>query len=268
MILIMTSSFLSANEEFFAQALVDPTCPSMLEAYRRAGYSTAGTTLTQQSQAYLISRRPHVAARVAELRAQAAAPALADATAVLREWVTIAMADAGEISRVRRFGCRHCYGTDGQYQWIDANEFAAAVLNIVTLNEARAERRGVPPLPFPSFDGGVGYTRNVAPNPECMTCHGDGECDVYIADTDSLSPGARKLYAGVKQTRNGLEILTRDQDGALASIAKYLGMTPERHRHGGDPDNPTPIGTYALPEGADPREAAAIYQAAMAGVKR
>lgn len=256
----MNDKLLTPNEEFFAHALVDPTCPSILEAYRRAGYSTACKPVTQQRLAWEISRRPHVAARVAELRAAAAAPVLADATAVLREWVTIATADPGELTRVRRYCCRYCYGEGSRYQWVDGDEFAAAVAVVVELNATRKRQSDLP-----SIAGGFGYDRTESPNPDCAKCGGDGEFDVYIADTDSLSPAARKLFAGVKLTRNGVEVQMRSQDGALTNIAKYLGMLAERHRVGGDPDNPTPIGTYAIPEGVDPREASLLYQQIIAG---
>lgn len=63
------------------------------------------------------------------------------------------------------------------------------------------------------------------PNPECKKCHGAGErMEVCVTDTRKLTGAAKLLYAGAKQTKDGIEIKMRDQDGALAKIANYFGM--------------------------------------------
>ena len=59
---------------------------------------------------------------------------------------------------------------------------------------------------------------------KCPECGGDGVPFVWFADTRTLTGAARLLYAGVKRTRNGMEILTRNQDDALKNVAAYLGM--------------------------------------------
>lgn len=62
------------------------------------------------------------------------------------------------------------------------------------------------------------------PNPQCLKCVGLGVRMVELADTRKLTGAARRLYAGAKQTKDGIEIKMRDQDGALKSLASYLGM--------------------------------------------
>ena len=46
---------------------------------------------------------------------------------VLNRWWDIANADPNELVQYRRDCCRHCYGVDHRYQWIDQDEFNAAV---------------------------------------------------------------------------------------------------------------------------------------------
>lgn len=62
------------------------------------------------------------------------------------------------------------------------------------------------------------------PNPDCSKCKGQGVRYVKVADTRKLTGAARKLYAGAKQTKDGVEIKMRDQDAALKNLADYLGM--------------------------------------------
>lgn len=62
------------------------------------------------------------------------------------------------------------------------------------------------------------------PNADCKLCKGAGLSFVCVADTSKLTGAARKLYAGAKQTKDGIEIKMRDQDGALRFLAEYLGM--------------------------------------------
>lgn len=255
---------LTAKQEAFVVALCDPSRPSLIDAYRTAGYRVDDPPTTgQRSAAFELSQHPAVAERVKEARAKVLDLAMIDAAFVLREWVTIATADPAELMRARRWCCRHCYGIDHKYQWVSDEEFALACARVIDWNATKPTRAHAKAMP--SFDGGAGYVRSLAPVATCPHCDGDGEWDTFIADTYSLSPAGRKLFAGVETTNNGVKVRMRDQDGALASIAKYLGMTPELHRHGGDPANPAPI--VGLTGELSAAEAAKLYAAAMGAVK-
>lgn len=70
----------------------------------------------------------------------------------------------------------------------------------------------------------------VDPNPDCTECHGEGVASVWFADTRKLKGGARLLYAGVKTTRDGMEIKTHDQMRALEYVARHLGMFVDRQQ--------------------------------------
>lgn len=73
------------------------------------------------------------------------------------------------------------------------------------------------------------------PNPECSHCGGEGIPRPWFADTRTLSPAARRLFAGVKVTKNGMEILTRDIDGALDKLAKVFGAYEADNEQKGKP---------------------------------
>lgn len=62
------------------------------------------------------------------------------------------------------------------------------------------------------------------PNPDCAHCQGDGIPRAWFADTRKLSPGARRLFQSVQQTKDGLRVHLRDQDAALVNLGKALGV--------------------------------------------
>jgi phage terminase small subunit len=158
-------------------------------------------------------RNPQVIQAITERKAQLAAAAGIDVAFVLREWLAIATADPRELTQSRRGCCRYCWGIDNKREWME-HEYATA------LNEALMSLL----LP-PAFEGGLGYRPMREPNPDCPRCEGEGLMRTWLADSRELSPQAARLFAGVKQTKEGIEIKTRDQDGALAKIADYLGMS-------------------------------------------
>lgn len=250
--------------------MADPLCPNATEAYKRAGYSTNGKPETINRLATQLTTNVTIAARITELRAAVAAAALAnlagpdgrtfDAQAVLREWVIIATADPGELTKSRTHCCRHCYGIDHRYQWISAEEWSIAYARAIDENANRPHRSHAKPLP--EAIGGFGFDRRKPPVESCPYCGGDGHVSTWIADTDRLSPAARKLFAGVKQTNSGIEIKTRDQDGALANLAKYYGLTTGIQI--GNPDG-SPLNPATVVFTGDAKEAAALYQKMMGG---
>lgn len=264
----MTNQMLTPKQEAFAVAMADPLCPNATEAYKRAGYSTAGKPETINRLATQLTTNVTVAARIKELRGAVAAAAfegLTDANgqpfnamSVLREWVIIATADAGELTKSRTRCCRYCYGFDHRFQWRNEEEYFRALAEVIDFNAAQPAR-GRRKLD-PDKSGGFGFDAKQAPHPECPECNGDGHVSTWIADTDSLGPAARKLFAGVKQTQNGIEIKTRDQDGAVANLAKYFGLTTgiQISNPDGTPLNPT---TVIVP--VDANEAAKLYQKIM-----
>lgn len=80
----------------------------------------------------------------------------------------------------------------------------------------------------PKCYGEAQYDKRRPVNVDCTECHGDGVGEVVAADTRKLTGSAKALYAGAKQTAQGIEIKLRDQDKALELVAKHLGMFQEK----------------------------------------
>lgn len=216
---------LTPAEEIFARAVL--TERTIAKAYA-AAYSKPNRSASGLSWAWTrgseLAARPHVAARIRELRAAAAASAVVEMADVMREWFDIARADPNELISYQRRCCRHCWGKGGAYQWKDEAEFAEAMADAIDHNARRVERKQTP-RELPNRDGGFGFNHTREPVVNCPHCRGEGVPHVHVADTTKLTGPAAKLYAGVKVGKNGqIEVLMRDQDAALANLAKAMGM--------------------------------------------
>ncbi len=117
---------------------------------------------------------------------------------VLLKWWEIANADYNELSSVRRVACGWCYG--GALTEDDEDET---------------------PVVDPSRE----------PDPDCIRCAGEGSPHVHIADTSKLSPAAKLVYQGAKETKFGIEVMTADRMKALDNVARHLGMFKDTVNH-------------------------------------
>lgn len=203
---------LTPRQQRFVEAYAKGATGS--DAYKQAGYS--GTGNVAEAAASRLLRNVQVATAIADLRAKAAERAEIDTAWVLRQWADIATADPNDLVQYRRACCRHCWGTGHAYQWTQA-ELERETARLINLGK-----------PAPDAGGGVGFDLNRSPNPKCPECGGDGRGRMLVADTRHLRGAARRLYAGVKLGKDGLEVRMRDQDAALANIAKHLGMFPSK----------------------------------------
>jgi len=193
----------------------------------RAGYSEH----TAEQLGYQLLQKPSVKAAIDERLEDIATAVGITAEKVLRLRWQIATADPNDLMELRRINCRHCNGNDHHYQWTE-NEYLEAVNRAVEIGK-----------PAPDGLGGFGYDLNGPINPNCPECGGLGEEFMHVHDTRHLKGSARRLYAGVQRTKDGLKILTRDQDAALAAIEKYLGMNIERKEISGPGGSPLAITT-------------------------
>ncbi|MBV2190215.1 terminase small subunit [Providencia rettgeri] len=184
-------------------------------AYKRAGGNGEGNT------AYVGASRMYRNAKVN----RAITDALADRErrtqitqdAVLKMWWDIATADVNELTEYRRLCCRHCWGFGFNYQWRDAVEYDDAVKKAMAANK-----------PPPQDVGGYGYDDTLDPNPDCPRCNGAGIGRAHFHDTRDLTGSARRLFAGVKGGKFGVEVITRNQDDALKMVAQHLGMVKNK----------------------------------------
>ena len=209
------------------------------------------------AQASVLLKRPEIAEAIA-LRIQTISAQRGDTAGmtpakVMQMWVDLATADPSDLMEFRQLNCRHCWCVGGAYQW-DAREYADAAAKAMNLGED-----------VPLMEGGDGWNKNADPNPDCTACGGDGVPDVLLKDTRKLKGKARLLFAGLKQTQHGVEIKLRDQDAALANIAKAMGMFVERRELSGPNGGPVPVASVNVNVPVDPVEASRLYQSIMEG---
>lgn len=213
------------------------------QAAIRAGYSEK----TSGAQGHDLLKNPEIAGRIEERKEELAAAALVDGAWVLRQWMQIATADANDLTQLRRVCCRYCHGFDHQYQWTEAEYLSAVNKSIDNGKEA------------PDGMGGFGFDLNAEPKEGCPECGGQGDEQVYIADTRKLKGSAKRLFAGVKRTKDGLQILMRDQDAALDKLARYLGMLVDKKEISGPNGGPVPLAHITANDLTDDQLAALIH---------
>lgn len=214
------------------------------QAAIRAGYSENSAHV----QASRLLSDVKVLQAIEERKEELAAMAAISPAWVLRQWRMIASADPNELTQLRRANCRHCYGYGNRYQWTEG-EYMQAVDDAIA--------KGKEP---PDGMGGFGFDVNGEPAEDCPECGGRGEELLHMTDTRKLKGDARRLYAGVQKTKDGLKIQTRDQDAALLNIAKYLGMLVDKKEITGANGGPLALANLTADDLTD-EQLAAILQA-------
>jgi phage terminase small subunit len=216
------------------------------QAALRAGYSQNVDSAGSIAARLLSDVR--IQALIAEQIEKVSEEALYTAKDLLRDWIEVASVDTSRIVKVRRVNCRHCWGEGHAYQW-NLREFSEV--------SARAMDDGAMP---PDCAGGFGWRQNAEPNPECPECCGEGLEDVHIADMETLTAAERKMIAGVKRTKDGIEVKLKDQEAVRARIAQHLGMLIERKELTGKDGRPLMMPAVPADLPTDPEALAAAYQ--------
>ncbi len=215
-------------------------------AYKRAGYKGEGNTAYVNASRLL--RNAKVAAAVRDAMDARARRTQITQDAVLQWWWDIATADATQLTELHRYCCRYCWGFGHNYQWRDMVEFEEKRMEAI-------EKKQRPPVDT----GGYGYDALVDPNPECPRCNGLGLSRPVFHDTRDASGAARRLFAGIKEGKFGLEIITRDQDEALKMVAQHLGMLKSKTEISGPEGGPIQTEQVSLSS----EEAAELYRKMM-----
>lgn len=169
-----------------------------------------------------LAHKPNVAKRIKHYRRLAADAAVNNLADTINDWIQIAEADPNDLIKHRVGACRHCHGDGFLYQWRDEQEWAQAIASAMDAYDPKKDPEGNGPR-LPDNLGGYGFNANIVPHEYCPKCDGRGIPYTVVADTDTLTGAARRLYAGVKVTRDGLQVLMRDQDKARENLARVLG---------------------------------------------
>lgn len=192
--------------------------PNGTRAYKAAHPHVKDATAA--TEAWKLLRKPKIAAFIAAERAKDAAKLKIKRETLLQEAWHVATADARELTEWRINCCRFCYGEGYRYQRTagemerDREAHAEAV---------RKAEEGKAPGPFDE-KGGIGWNPHLDPNMDCPECFGDGQGRHVLKDTSKLSPAAVSLYAGVKVTKDGLQVLTHSKQDASEKLFKHLGL--------------------------------------------
>lgn len=194
-------------------------------AAEEAGYSKkrarqAGSDLMQL---------PAIQARIRELLDARATRNGIEADDVIQRFWAIATANPNELVEHRRTACRHCYGTNHDHQRTQRERdraFASWEASVAEWQALPPEMQARAKKPGETFDeqGGTGWDPRRDPNPDCPECFGEGKPSTFFKDTRKLSPAALALYAGVKETKEGLELKLHNQADALTNVARHLGL--------------------------------------------
>jgi phage terminase small subunit len=195
---------------FVAEFVIDSNAT---QAAIRAGFSERTASVI----GYENLRKPHVAAAVAAARAKIAQKLEIRAERVLAEAWSMATADARELVEYHVGCCRNCWGAGFKFQRTEAEMAKDREAFDAQPAKLKAGRR---------FDesGGSGFDARREPNTDCPECLGAGRGRVKINDTRHLSAQAASLYAGVKQTRDGVEVKLHSKSDALERLFKHLGL--------------------------------------------
>lgn len=228
---------------------------SAAEAYRVAYDASRMRPSSIYVQGHRLLKNPKIAP-IIEARLTALGETMGDETEftvarALQDFLDLARADPNELIGLRVGCCRYCHGPDHQYQWTPA-EFATAT--------SKAEQAD---QPLPDVAGGLDFDRTLPPNPACPECRGEGETRIVPMDTRNLSPGGKMLYQGVKQTKDGLQIVLADKSKALENATKIIGGFLERLELSG-------TATVAKPDltGLSASDAASKYAEFVKGIDR
>ena len=206
------------------------------QAAIRAGYSPNCAAQT----AFDLLILPHISEAIEIRQREIASAAALTCEWVLNEWRQIASADPTELIRTVVYCCRHCYGIDHHYQWTEweySRAYELACTHVCGKNCTQPCKIKA----VPEAAGGFGYDPHLEPARDCPHCFGHGYEETRVSDMRRVSGPARRLIAGVKKTKDGIEIKMRDQGEALKNIAQYLKMLVNQSEVSGPGGGPIPI---------------------------
>ncbi len=215
-----TDTLTPQQARFVEEYLVDLNAT---QAAVRAGYSAK--TASQQGARLLANVKVQEA--IAQAKAARAERVQVTQDMVLADLLAVASADPNELIQFRRACCRNCWGDAFRHQETQGERD----VRFAQFEKDRLAAAGKPlEAEFGTFDekGGIGYDGTRSANPDCPECFGLGVGEVHVPDTRTLTGPARRLYAGVKQTKEGLQVMMRSQDKALELIGRHLAMFTDK----------------------------------------
>lgn len=217
---------LTKSEREFAIKFMESQ--NMEMAYRYAySKSVSSRNLSNNSvktAAARLLQKDEIVEFIKDVRQELAGTVLYDLKALVIDLVQIVQADPNEISQIRRECCRYCYGEAHHWHWAEWEYYEAmdAYERDLQRHEENPVRTAKPEIP--DDVGGFGWDPHRLPHPQCPRCYGDGRLSTWLADSRTLSPAARKLYAGAKIDKNGnIEAIMHNQAEARSMLTRIFG---------------------------------------------
>ncbi|MGG2044761.1 terminase small subunit [Burkholderia gladioli] len=175
---------------------------------------------------------PHIRRRLEELQALKNQRHAQEAETIVQYLYDLVTADPNELAEVQRGACRHCWGYDVGHKKKTGETKLNHAYQYRTNDErkrAREEHGGA----LPHGNGGIGYSRDRAPNPDCPMCDGRGETNYIVKDTNTFSP-ARALIKGIKIAGGEIEIQTYDKLKAADMLLRVAGKYEQDNKQKND----------------------------------
>lgn len=224
-----TQSITPKAERFIEEYLIDL---NGAQAYVRSHPGVKITTARVESARLLAN--PLVQERIAAARKKTSDRLEMTRETLLEQLSNIVLADPRELMEYVVTCCRCCHGIGFAYQWVDEAEFKASVAKAKAEHrEKLAALKGGEKLPTfvePTDVGGYGFEAAANPHPHCPHCRGEGYGRAVFKDTRNLSGPGAALFAGVKETKDGIQILTHSKLDAIEKVAKHLGFYQEDNK--------------------------------------
>ena len=149
---------------------------------------------------------------------------------IVKELRAVVVADPRDLIEYRRGACRYCYGVGFLYHRTPA-EYRRDLAEYLKAESLKKEGQARDTIGL-KFDpqGGVGFNSTRDPHPDCPECFGLGVGYTHAKDSRKVPKAAARLYAGVKETKDGLEIRMRSPDKSLELMMRNLGMLADKEK--------------------------------------
>lgn len=216
------------QKAFVTEYLVDLNAT---QAAIRAGYKGKNV----DDIACQLLRKTQVAQAIQEAMKKREQRTEITADQVLQEIANIVQADPNELMELRRCCCRYCWGEGFKYQYTVGEMRDRQEQYNIQATTAMIKGESIGPF---NPQGGIGFNATKPPNPDCPECFGEGELKPFFKDTRKLSAAAKSLYAGVKITKDGIEVKIHSKDKMIELLGKHLGMFKEKVEHTGKDGGP------------------------------
>lgn len=197
-------------------------------AYKRAGYAAKGNA-AEVNAARLLRHAQVQAAVAAAMKARGERTRMT-ADQVLKLAESMLMADVNGLVSYQHRCCRNCWGIGHAHQWKNERELGEAKRQHARAL-AQAKKAKLPeeswPAP-PDESGGLGFDPRLDPHVGCPECFGEGVQHEVIADTRKVPADLQAMFAGVKRTKDGIEIKTLSKDRILELMFRHHGLLNDK----------------------------------------